>query len=620
MYDLLNSLEAPEDVKKMSLSELGELSKEIRMFLLEKVSKTGGHLASNLGVVELTISLYNVFDFKKDKLIWDVGHQAYVHKILTGRKDEFDNLRKYNGISGFPKPEESAYDFFKTGHSSTSISAALGMARARDLRGEKSHVVAVIGDGAMTGGMAWEALNDAGFSKTKVIIILNDNQMSIGKNVGGMSTYLSKMRIDPSYNKIKSDFKATLEKSNIGRGVANGLDKIKDSIKQFFVPGMVFEEIGLKYFGPIDGHNVKELSKVMDMAKKMKGPVIIHAITKKGKGYSYAEKNPNKFHGVSPFEIYTGEVIKKSEAETYSQAFGDEMMKLAEKHKNLVAITAAMRDGTGLTEFSAKFRRRFFDVGIAEQHAVTLAAGMAMSGLTPVFAVYSTFLQRAYDQILHDVCTQNLPVIFAIDRAGIVGEDGETHQGVFDISYLYPMPNMVILAPKCTDELRKMLDWAVNYGKCPVAIRYPKGSEDIKMNSISEVVAGKWEEIYGSGDIAIVAVGKMVASAIAAREKLLKLGVEISVISAYSVKPMDTEMLNNLAKSKKMIITLEDNSALGGFGSYVLNYLNNIDYNGKVINNGFKDEFIQQGECSILYKLYGLDAESIVSQIVGLLD
>lgn len=605
------------DIKKMNLEELDVFAQEIREFLIDKVSKTGGHLASNLGVVELTLSLYNVFNFDKDKLVWDVGHQSYVHKILTGRKEKFDTLKSFGGLSGFPKREESKYDMFETGHSSTSISAGLGMARARDLMQGNYDVISVIGDGALTGGMALEALNDLGYSKTKMIIILNDNQMSISKNVGGISSYLSKIRVDPTYNKIKKDIHTTLRKiPNLGRGVVTSIQKLKDGIKQIVVPGMFFEDMGIKYFGPIDGHNIKELSKVMAMAKKINGPVLIHVITKKGKGYEFAEKNPKKFHGIGPFDCSSGEV-NSSSCITYSKAFSEQMVELGEKHNNLIAITAAMPDGTGLKDFSNKFKNRFFDVGIAEQHAVTLAAGMASQGLKPVFAVYSTFLQRAYDQVVHDVCLQKLPVIFAVDRAGIVGKDGETHQGVFDLSYLSHIPNMTIMSPKCTEELKVMLSWAVKQD-FPIAIRYPRGGDNSKitLSPFKDLKKGKWEIVYGSGKIVLIATGKMVQTAILVKERLEKMGIEATVVNACFIKPIDREMLDSYANSTNLFVTIEDNVIYGGLGTMVLEYLNSINYKNGIINFGFKDEFIPHGNVEILYKLYGLDVESIVQKIV----
>lgn len=616
MSDILERYKDINDIKKMSLKELDEFSEEIRQFLIEKVSKTGGHLASNLGVVELTLSLYNVFQFDKDKLIWDVGHQAYVHKILTGRKDKFDTLRKFGGMSGFPKRIESKYDMFETGHSSTSISAALGMARARDITESNYEVVAVIGDGALTGGMALEALNDVGYRKTKLIIIINDNQMSIGKNVGGLSTYLSKIRVDPKYNKFKEDFHNIIKKiPTIGPSMAKSIEKVKNGIKQMVMPGMFFEDMGIKYLGPIDGHNIKELSRVFTMAKNIKDPVIIHVITKKGKGYEFAEKSPDKFHGIGPFNCDSGEVSMTA-CTTYSSVFGSEIVALAEEDKRIVAITAAMRDGTGLKEFSQRFPKRFFDVGIAEQHAVTLAAGMATEGLKPVFAVYSTFLQRAYDQILHDVCIQKLPVVLAIDRAGIVGDDGETHQGIFDLSYLSHIPNITIMTPKCIEELKFMLRWALkqNY---PVALRYPRGSDcaNISLKPLEVFSAGKWDIIKDDGSIAIIACGKMVQHALIAREKLLKSGIKLRVISACFIKPIDKGLIKNLVDDGCSIVTIEDNILHGGLGSMVQEFLSSISANVKILSLGFTDEFVPHGSLDVLYKIYNLDPDGIIENI-----
>lgn len=618
MSNLLGDYKNIEDVKKMSFSELEDFSEEIRDFLIDKVSKTGGHLASNLGVVELTLSLFKTFDFNSDKLIWDVGHQAYVHKILTGRKDKFDNIRKYGGISGFPKSEESKYDMFNTGHSSTSISAALGMARARDLQGKDHSVIAVIGDGALTGGMALEALNDVGYRKTKLIILLNDNQMSICKNVGGVSSYLGKLRIDPKYNDAKKAVIAALNKSETGKRIANSLRKIKGSIKQFIVPGMFFEDMGIKYLGPIDGHDIKKLNNVFNMAKTLDEPVLIHCITTKGKGYNHAELNPNKFHGVGPFDCDSGEVCTAASV-TYSKAFGEELVSLAEEDEKIVAITAAMRDGTGLNEFSKKYENRFFDVGIAEEHAVTLVAGMAKSGLKPVFAVYSTFLQRAYDQVLHDVCIQKLPVILAIDRAGIVGEDGETHQGVFDLSYLSHIPNITIMSPKCVSELKVMLRWALKQNS-PIALRYPRGGDknNLELKAMESITLGKWEIISDEGKIAVIASGKMVQTAMSAKEKLDSLGIKIALINACFIKPIDTELLDKLIMEKYKLVTIEDNIISGGLGSQVLEYINSKGYKENVICMGFKDEFITHGNTEILYKLYGLDSDGVAEKISGI--
>ncbi|APC41009.1 1-deoxy-D-xylulose-5-phosphate synthase [Clostridium estertheticum] len=619
MSKILDNFNDINDIKKMTIQELNDFAKEIRHFLVEKVSKTGGHLASNLGVVELTLSLYNVFDLDKDKLIWDVGHQSYVHKILTGRKDKFDLLRNYGGLSGFPKREESKYDVFEAGHSSTSISAGAGIARARDLQKGDYNVISVIGDGALTGGMSFEALNDIGFRKTKMIIVLNDNQMSISKNVGGMSKYLSQFRIDPTYNRIKKEINSTLRKiPNVGDGMINSIQKIKNGIKQVVVPGMLFENMGITYLGPIDGHDIKEVSKVLKLAKKTDGPVIIHVITKKGKGYKFAEEQPNKFHGVGPFNPSNGELCS-SHKESYSEAFGDQIVTLAKENKNIVAITAAMPEGTGLESFSKKFNNRFFDVGIAEQHAVTMAAGMASQGLKPIFAVYSTFLQRAYDQILHDVCIQNLPVIFAIDRAGIVGQDGETHQGIFDLSYLSHIPNMTIMAPKCIGELKTMLTFAVKQDY-PIAIRYPRGGDNpnVKMSPINDLQRGKWETLLGGGKIAFIATGKMVQNAILVREKLLNMGIEATVVNACFIKPIDKTLLLDLVDKKYSLVTIEDNIVHGGLGSLVLEYVNSLNKKAKVINLGFNDEFIPHGSVDILYKLYKLDVDGIFDSILKL--
>lgn len=617
MDDILNNMKFPDDIQHLNTRELDQLAEEIRQFLVHNVSKTGGHLSSNLGVVDLTISLFKTFDFDKDKIIWDVGHQSYVHKILTGRKDKFEKLRKKDGISGFPKRKESKYDFFDTGHSSTSISAALGMARARDIKEEKYDVVAVIGDGALTGGMAFEALNDVGYNKTDMIIILNDNQMSISKNVGGISKYLGKLRMEPGYNKLKTDINSTLNSSRVGKSVAVSLTKFKDAIKQFVVPSMLFEDMGIKYLGPIDGHDIPSMIDVFKKAKAIKGPVLIHTITTKGKGYEKAEEKPDKYHGVNPFDLESG-VNLTSTKENYSKAFGTSLTKIAREDSSVVAITAAMPDGTGLKPFFNEFPKRFFDVGIAEQHAVTLAAGMATSGLKPVFAVYSTFLQRAYDQVLHDVCIQNLPVVFAIDRAGIVGEDGETHQGIMDLSYLSMIPNMTIIAPKTLEEVDIMLRWALNKGT-PVAIRYPRGGDEITgLKAIKELKLGKWEEINKGEKIAIVATGKMLQHALQAKEILEAKGINPTIVNGLFIKPLDEEMIKNLAKEHKAIITVEDNMACGGFGENILNLLNNNNFKGSFKILAYHDCFVEQGSVDLLYKENGLDAEGIANACLSL--
>ena len=618
MSKLLEDINYPRDVQTLTNKELYKLSDEIREFLIEKVSKTGGHLSSNLGVVELTLSLYKTFNFEKDKIVWDVGHQTYVHKILTGRKNMFDTLRKYNGLCGFPKINESKYDAFGVGHSSTSISAALGIARARDIKREDYNVIAVIGDGALTGGMALEALNDVGFNKTNMIIVLNDNQMSISKNVGGLSNHLNKLRLDHSYNKLKEDINSTLSNSNAGKTVVQYLHRVKDSLKHLLVPSMLFENMGIKYIGPIDGHNIELMNEVFSKAQEINGPVIIHTVTHKGKGYEFAEKNPNKFHGVSPFNLESGESYIPS-SKTYSKVFGDTMLELAKKNRNIVAITAAMPDGTGLKEFAQKYSNRFFDVGIAEEHATTLAAGMASVGLRPVFAVYSTFLQRAFDQVIHDVCIQNLPVVFAIDRAGIVGDDGETHQGVFDLSYLCAVPNMVVLAPKHLEELPIMLKWALKQNG-PVAIRYPRGSDCCEeLTAVKEIKYGKWEKIINGEKVAIIAVGKMVQHAMIARKELIKKGINPTIIGATFVKPIDTEMLKELVDEGYSIVTIEDNVINGGFGSYVLMELNKLNFKSKFKCLGFNDNFVPHGDVNLLYKDAGLDAEAIEKCVINIL-
>lgn len=615
MEKLLEKITSPEEVKKLSNVELEVLASEIREFLIDSVSKTGGHLASNLGVVELTLSLFKNFNFEKDRLIWDVGHQSYVHKILTGRKDKFNTLRKFNGLSGFPKRCESKYDAFDTGHSSTSISAALGMARARDIKGDKNEVIAVIGDGALTGGMALEALNDVGFNKTKLIIVLNDNQMSISKNVGGLSTHLNKLRTEPKYNKLKYDINETLNHSKSGKKLASCISKFKDGLKQIIVPSMLFEDMGLKYIGPIDGHDIETMNKVFNNAKSIDGPVIIHVATNKGKGYDFAEKNPNKYHGVSPFDLESGEVKSNSNI-SYSKAFGDSMIEIAKEDNRLVAITAAMPDGTGLKEFAKKYPKRFFDVGIAEAHATTLAAGLASSDLKPVFAVYSTFLQRAFDQVIHDVCIQNMPVIFAIDRAGLVGEDGETHQGILDLSYLSQMPNMTIMAPKQIEEIDIMLKWALKQNS-PIAIRYPRGGDLCNnLEPLKEINFGKWEKVIKGEKIAIIAVGKMLQHAILAREILKEKGINPTIINASFVKPLDDKMLKSLVEEGYDIITIEDNIINGGFGSYVLMKLYSLGFKKKFKALGFEDKFVHQGDVNLLYKENNLDKEGIANSIL----
>lgn len=607
---ILDKINKPEDIKKLSFNEQNELAIELREFLLDNVSKNGGHLASNLGVVELTIALLNNFDFTKDKIVFDVGHQSYIYKILTDRKNTFNTLRNYKGISGFPKREESKYDFFDTGHSSNSISAALGMARARDLKGEDHNIISVIGDGAFTGGMVYEALNDLGYNHSKMLIILNDNQMSISSNVGGLSNYLNKVKLNPSYNKIKKSMhrKLILEKNN---KIIKIIRRIKNSIKTLFFNPMFFENLGVRYIGPIDGHNLKDLDRVLKKVKKLDGPVVLHIATTKGIGYIPALENPDKFHAVSKFDITTGTPIQ-SNPNTYSNAFGKSLIKLAKKDNTIVAISAAMINGTGLKEFAKLYPNRTFDVGITEEHAVTLAAGMATSGLRPVFAVYSTFLERGFDQLLIDVCMQNLPVVFGIDRAGLVGNDGKTHQGVFDISYLNLMPNLKILSPKCTSEMEVLLDYAFKETG-PVAIRYPRGGDELNLKPLTEIKTGVWEQIEKGEKVVILATGKMVEKAIKAKETLKNYNPII--INATFIKPLDYKYLKKIVNKNYNVLTLEDNNIIGGFGEQVLYALNNLNFKGKIKIMGYQDKFIDHGSIEELLIEEKMDPKSIALEI-----
>lgn len=620
MASLLDRVNSPEDLKKLNLDELNELAGEIRRFLIDKVSKTGGHLASNLGVVELTLALHRVFNSPYDKIVWDVGHQSYVHKIITGRKEQFDTLRKLGGLSGFPKTNESEHDTFNTGHSSTSISAALGMARARDINKENSSVVAVIGDGAMTGGMAFEALNNAGRYPNNFIVVLNDNEMSISKNVGGLSKYLSKIRTEPFYYKVKEDIDIMLNKiPAIGKSAAKALGRVKGSIKYMIVPGIIFEELGFKYLGPVDGHNITEIEKLLTISKTIKGPVLIHVCTQKGKGYTYAEENPDVFHGIAPFEIETGEV-KANSGPSYSDVFGRELVDIAEENEKVVAITAAMPHGTGLIPFSEKFPERFFDVGIAEQHAVTFAAGLARGGVKPVVAIYSSFLQRAYDQVIHDVAIQNLHVIFAIDRAGIVGEDGETHQGIYDISFLSHIPNMTILAPCDYAEFAMMLRYAINEHNGPIAIRYPRGKGSEKLFDSVPVKLGKALLVREGSNITIAAVGNKVETALKVADMLEKMDITCDVIYFRFIKPIDEKLLVNSVLKTRHLITIEDNAIVGGFGSRILETINQKGINIKTRMFGYPDQFIPHGSKNELQSVYRLDEKAIVNEVIKLLN
>ena len=613
---ILEQIKGPEDLKKLTSEELSQLAEEIRAFLIEKISHTGGHLASNLGVVELTIALFRTFDLPEDKIIWDVGHQSYTHKILSGRRMEFDELRQYGGLSGFPKRKESPYDSFDTGHSSTSISAGLGIAQGRDILGEDYKVVSVIGDGALTGGMAYEALNNAARMKKNFIIILNDNKMSISENVGGMSRYLGGLRTGAGYNDLKKNVADTLERIPVvGGRMIDKIKRTKNSIKQLFIPGMLFENMGITYLGPVDGHNIPALCKVLKEAQKLDHAVLVHVLTKKGKGYEPAEKNPAHFHGVSPFDIKTGKPLAEKKYPTYTDVFSKKLCQLGETHPELVAVTAAMPDGTGVAAFGKKFPDRFFDVGIAEAHAVTSAAGMAAAGLRPVVAVYSSFLQRCYDQIFHDVCIQNLPVLFAVDRAGLVGSDGETHQGIFDYSYLTSIPNMSVAAPKNLWELRAMLDFAMDY-KAPFAIRYPRGTAYRGLKEFMQPIAyGKGEIIYEEENIALLAVGSMVSTGEHVREKLKEEGVSCTLANARFVKPFDKELVDRLAKNHRLIVTMEENVLQGGFGLPVTAYIHEHYPQVKVMNIALPDAYVEHGNVSVLRKGLGIDSDSIIQRL-----
>lgn len=611
MTNLLEQINSPKDLKKLTLEEKETLSQEIRDLIIDVTSKNGGHVASNLGVVELTIALHSIFDTPKDKIVWDVGHQCYVHKILTGRREEFQNIRKLGGISGFPKICESEYDNFNTGHSSTSISIATGMARARDILNENYEVIAVIGDGSLTGGMALEALNDAGSSKTNVKVILNDNEMSISKNVGGIPLYLSKMRTKTGYTRSNRKIKAIVNKiPYIGKPIISFAHYTKQIIKRAVFRNMYFEDIGFTYLGPVDGHDIKKLEDILERSKKINGPVLIHVVTKKGKGYKLAEENPDKFHGISAYDKETGEVKK---SKNYSKVFGEKLVKMASEDKRIVTVTAAMRDGTGLKEFSEKFPDRFFDVGIAEQHALGLIAGMARAGLKPVLPIYSSFLQRGYDQIIHDIALSGIPVTVCIDRAGIVGNDGETHQGIFDLSFLSSIPNIVIMAPKNFEELDKMLEFGVNLDK-PVFIRYPRGGENFSFESTEDIELGKAEIVQEGTDLSIIAIGNMVGRAEEVASLLPEKSVEI--INARFLKPLDEESILNSIRKTGNCITIEDNLLKGGLGSAVVEAVNKSDIQDvKIKSFGYDDTFVEHGTVKELEDKYGLSAEKISGKL-----
>ncbi len=614
---LLENIRGTSDLKQLSMNELELLADEIRQFIIDKTSTYGGHLGSNLGVVELTIALHYVLNLPEDKIVWDVGHQAYTHKILTGRKDDFDTLRQYKGLSGFPKTRESEYDAFNTGHSSTSISAGIGLVEAARILGKDSTVVSVIGDGALSGGMAYEALNNASKLDTNFIIILNDNNMSISESTGGLSKYLADIRTDPRYNELKDGVTRTLRKVPIvGDQIKESISRTKMSIKQLMLPGMLFENLDITYIGPYDGHNIPKLIKILNEAKQANKPIVLHIHTKKGYGYEPAEKYPSRFHGVEPFDITTGLPKKKKDAISWTDAFAHTIFNIAEHDDKVVAITAAMPEGTGLKKFAGAYPDRFFDVGIAEEHAVTFAAGMAQGGLKPVVAIYSSFFQRAYDQIIHDVCLQNLHVVFAIDRAGLVGSDGETHQGIFDLTFFGTLPNMTVMAPKNKYELRKMLKFAMNMDS-PVALRYPRGQAYSGLKEFDEPIElGKSEVIYEGTDVALVAVGNMVETAVEVREKLSELGFNATLVNARFVKPMDTELIDRLSENHHLIVTIEENILAGGFGERVTEYIMRNHRDLRTINCAIADSFVEHGDIASLRRLVGLDADSIVERII----
>ena len=615
---LLEKIQKENDIKQLKPEELEKLAEEIRQFLVEKISVTGGHLASNLGVVELTMALHLAFELPQDKMIWDVGHQSYTHKILTGRRAGFDDLRKYGGMSGFPKRKESECDAFDTGHSSTSISAGLGYVAARDIKGEEHSVISIIGDGAMTGGMAYEALNNASRLKSNFIIVLNDNNMSISENVGGMSRYLNGLRTAEAYTGLKKGVEDTLMKIPVqGEKILYQMKKTKSGLKQLFVPGMFFEDMGITYLGPVDGHDIRKLYKTFQEAKRVDHAVLVHVLTKKGKGYGPAEENPSRFHGIVPFDIETGEAKEKSSKDSYTDIFSKVFCDIAKQNDAVVGITAAMADGTGLAGFARMFPDRFFDVGIAEEHALTFAAGLAAGGLKPVVAVYSSFLQRAFDQAIHDVCLQNLPVMIAVDRAGLVGSDGETHQGLFDLSFLNMIPNMTILSPKNRWEMADMVRFCADF-QYPVALRYPRGAAYEGLSAFrTPIVYGKSEILYEEEDIAVIFVGHMAELAVQVRDRLKEIGYHCSLINARFVKPLDTEMLEALTKDHRLFVTIEENVLSGGFGEQVLHYVSRAKLDVGVRCIGIPDDYVEHGNVDLLRREVGLDAETIVKQIIA---
>jgi len=614
---LLQKINSPTDLKKLNLKGLNHLSSEIRSFLIESVARTGGHLASNLGIVELTLALHYCLDSPTDKIVWDVGHQCYVHKIITGRKDEFVTLRQLDGLSGFPKTSESPHDAFNTGHSSTSISAALGIALSRDLSGEDFKVAAVIGDGSMTGGLAYEGMNNAGGLNTNMMVILNDNQMYISENVGGLSAHLNDIRTNPKYIDAKKSVSKLLSNMPLGRQVGRALEMTKDSLRYALLPGTMFEEMGFKYIGPVDGHNIEHLVNVINRVKDIDGPVLLHVYTEKGKGYSYAEKYPGVFHGIDKFDVQTGRPLKSKLWDTYSDVFGKTLVELAKEDERIVAITAAMPDGCGLKQFAKQFPNRFFDVGIAEGHAATFAAGLAMNGHIPVFAVYSTFLKRSYDQLIHDICLQNLHVVLMIDRAGLVGADGETHQGIYDISFLSHLPNMTIMSPKNKREMKAMMRFAINHDG-PVAIRYSKDSASMVYgHRDAPILLGKSEKLEQGKDIALVSFGTMMEATYELYKLLATRGYTPTLINARFAKPIDMDMVHELA-GYDYVATIEDNELIAGFGTQVMNGFIEIGAFPKQFRKfGFPDEFVQQGSRKQMFERYGLTPQKMAERILG---
>jgi 1-deoxy-D-xylulose-5-phosphate synthase len=613
---ILNNINSSSDVKKLTVEDLLELAKEVRIEVISTVSKTGGHLASNLGVVELTLALHYLYDCPTDQIVWDVAHQSYIHKLLTGRRDRFSTLRQYGGISGFTKRGESKADAFGAGHASTSISAALGLSQARDLLGLKNHVIAIIGDGALTGGLSFEGLNNAGAQKKDLLVILNDNSMSISKNVGAMSRYLTNILTDQSYNKLRADIWRFLGRLKRAERIRATVSHFESQLKGMLVPGIIFEKLGFRYFGPIDGHDLPLLVKTLGQIKELPGPRMLHIITQKGKGYEPAEKDATRFHGVSAFNKVTGKAPKSKKLPVYTEVFGNKMVDLGRKQPRLVAVTAAMAPGTGLVEYSQKYPDRFYDVGIAEQHAVCCAAGMAAGGARPVCAIYSTFLQRAYDQIIHDVALQKLPVIFCIDRAGLVGEDGPTHHGSFDLSYLRVIPNMTVAAPADGDELERMMEYAVENRIGPVAIRYPRAAIPYALGTNTRPFEwDRWEVLSAGTDLAIIATGSMVVPCLPVVDRLAKDGIGASLINARFIKPLDTEALTEIAERFDRVVTIEENSINGGLGSAIHDYFNTIEYRGKILRLGIPDRFVAHGHRQLLLKEVGLDEDGIYRSI-----